>query len=97
MEVSSTHQLFVFVLCVISGAGCGAFFDVQRSIRKLHFAGTFRIIAEDLLFVIICTAVAILLGYFFNRGQMRYYQIMGLISGALFYIAFIHFNIIHMY
>lgn len=89
MEVSSKHQMFVFVLCVISGIGCGILFDIQRSLRKISIAGKIRTTAEDTLFAMACTAVALILGFYFNRGQMRYYQVMGIISGALFYSAFL--------
>ena len=52
-------------------------------------AGKIRTLLEDLLFAFVCTAGAIIAGFLFNRGQMRYYQIMGLISGVLFYAAFL--------
>ena len=89
MEVSSKHQMFVFVLCVVSGIGCGILFDIQRSLRKISIAGKIRTTAEDTLFAMACTATALILGFYFNRGQMRYYQVMGIISGALFYSAFL--------
>lgn len=89
MEISSKHQLFVFAIYILSGIGCGIFFDVQRSLRKMVRAGKVRTLFEDLLFGVVCTAGAIIAGFLFNRGQMRYYQVMGLISGALFYAAFL--------
>ncbi len=89
MEVSSSHQMYVFVLCVLAGALCGVFFDVQRSIRMLKRAGQLRTHLEDLLFAFVCVLTAIILGALINSGQMRYYQIMGLLSGALFYAAFL--------
>ena len=89
MEISSKHQLFVFVLCVISGIGCGLFFDIQRSIRRVFSAGRIRTAAEDFFFVMVCIVTTIASGFYFNRGEIRYYQVMGLISGALFYGAFL--------
>ena len=89
MEVSSSHQLFVFAVCLGSGIALGIFFDVQRSLRKLWLAGTLRTVAEDILFAFVCIVAAIWLGFYFNRGQMRYYQIMGILSGVLFYAAFL--------
>lgn len=89
MEVSSKHQLFVFVICIVSGIGCGVFFDVQRSLRKMTSAGKIRTLLEDILFGAVCIGGAIITGFLFNRGQMRYYQVMGLISGVLFYTAFL--------
>ncbi len=89
MEVSSSHQLFVFVLCILSGVACGVFFDVQRSIRKVLEAGKIRTLFEDLLFALICTAAAIIVAFCFNRGEMRYYQVLGFVGGVLFYAAFL--------
>ena len=89
MEVSSKQQLFVFMVYIASGMGCGVFFDVQRSIRKVFSAGKIRTLLEDILFAFVCIAGTIIASFIFNRGEMRYYQIMGLISGVLFYAAFL--------
>ena len=88
MEVSSKHQMHVFVICILVGVICGIFFDVQRSIRKAAGAGNVRTLLEDSLFTIVCITVIAVTGFLFNRGQMRYYQILGVLSGALFYAAF---------
>lgn len=85
MEVSSSHQIYVFLLCVLSGIVCGAFFDVQRFLRKLYSASNTRTMLEDILFGCVCIGVMIGCGLFFNNGEMRYYQVMGSVSGALLY------------
>lgn len=87
MEVSSSHQAYVFLLYVLSGILCGAFFDVQRFLRKLYSAGNTRTMLEDILFGLVCIGIMIGCGVFFNNGEMRYYQIMGCISGALLYVS----------
>ena len=79
--------MYVFVLCLISGVGCGIFFDIQRSLRRLIAAGGVRTAFEDTAFAVVCVVGAIGLGFLFNNGQMRYYQVMGVLSGALFYAA----------
>ena len=89
MEISSSHQMYVFFLCFLCGLGCGAFFDFQRSIRKLVRAGKFRTAVEDIAFDVLCVSAAVFLGFYFNNGQMRYYQVLGAGSGALFYAAFL--------
>lgn len=89
MEISSSHQIYVFFLCFLSGIGCGVFFDFQRSVRKLSRVGLLRIAIEDIAFDVMCVFAAIWLGFYFNNGQMRYYQVLGAISGALFYAAFL--------
>lgn len=88
MEVSSAHQMNVFLLCVLSGILCGIFFDVQRFLRRLRFAGGMRTTVEDVLFAVVSIALVLGFGFRFNYGEIRYYQIMGSISGALFYCAF---------
>lgn len=89
MEVSSSHQMYVFLLCVLLGLGCGVFFDFQRCVRKKFFAGILRTTLEDILFATLCIGAVIALGFFFNNGEIRYYQILGSVSGALFYAAFL--------
>ena len=88
MEVSSKHQFLVFLLCVISGMGCGIVFDVQRLIRKVFSAGKIRTAVEDLMFGTICTVITIAIGYLYNRGEIRYYQVLGAAFGITFYAAF---------
>lgn len=85
MEVSSSRQVCVFLLCVVSGLICGAFFDIQRFLREKYKAGKTRTLMEDLLFAIVCIATVIGFGYFFNNGELRYFQLMGTLSGVLFY------------
>ena len=89
MQVSSSHQMYVFLLCVLLGLCCGVFFDFQRCVRKKFFAGVLRTTLEDILFAIVCIGAVIALGFFFNNGQIRYYQVLGSVSGVLFYGAFL--------
>lgn len=87
MEVSSSQQIYVFSLSVLLGILCAAFFDIQRFLRKLSLAGTARTMLEDILFAFVCVGVMLGFSYYFNNGEIRYYQIMGALSGALFYAA----------
>ena len=89
MEVSSSHQIYVFSLSVILGMSCGAFFDVQRFLRKINSAGTLRTTIEDILFAILCVVIMLGSGFMINNGEIRYYQVMGAVSGMLFYAAFL--------
>ena len=94
MEVSSSHQVYVFFIYVISGIGCCIFFDLQRFIRRLLKAGNVRTLLEDVLFAMICVSVLLAAGFLFNDGQMRCYQFAGAVSGALFYAAFLSGKVI---
>ena len=89
MEVSSSHQIYVFSLSVLLGMGCGAFFDVQRFLRKISFATTLRTTLEDILFTLLCIMIMLGSGFLINDGEIRYYQVLGAVSGMLFYAAFL--------
>lgn len=87
MEVSTVHQMNVFFLCVISGAACGLFFDIQRSLRRFARAGILRTSLQDILFALVYIGTAFYCAFCFNNGEIRYYQIMGVICGMLVYAA----------
>ena len=89
MEVSSAHQVHIFLLYVLAGVLCGAFFDLQRFLRRKIKAGYTRTCIEDFVFGALCVTVMIIISYFFNNGEIRYYQVMGSVSGGLFYGAFL--------
>lgn len=89
MQVSSTHQMYVFLLFVIMGILCGMIFDTQRFFRKKIFAGAIRTTIEDIVFAILSIGIMIGASFILNNGEMRYYQYMGAISGMLFYVAFL--------
>lgn len=89
MEISSTRQLYVFAISLIAGMLCGMFFDIQRSLRKKLHAGDWRTTLEDVIFTLFCVGVILSVGYIFDEGAIRYYLILGSISGALFYAAFL--------
>lgn len=86
MEVSSSHQLDVFFLCVLTGVACGIFFDLQRSIRKIGRTGRIITTLQDLLFALFYVGVALYVGFNFNHGEVRYYQVLGVMFGVLLYL-----------
>jgi len=87
MEVSSSQQVNIFLLCILSGCLCGAFYDIQRFLRKKTKPGKVRVFVEDCIFCAFCIFVIIGTGFIFNNGELRYYQLLGAASGALFYAA----------
>lgn len=86
MEVSSSHQLDVFFICVLSGIVCGIFFDLQRSVRKISCRGRTVTTLQDLLFALFYVGVALFVGFNFNHGEVRYYQVLGVVFGVLLYL-----------
>lgn len=85
MEVSSSRQVSVFLLCVLSGLLCGVFFDVQRLLRRMFAAGSARTIVEDIMFALFTVFMIIAPGFIYNNGEMRYYQVIGILCGGIFY------------
>lgn len=85
MEVSSGHQLFVFLICVLAGIISSVFFDCLRCLRKVHSPGRVLLIFEDLVFFLFISFVVIYAGFRFNDGRIRYYQLLGMIFGMLVY------------
>lgn len=85
MEVSSSHQVNVFFIYVLSGLICGTFFDMQRLLRKVFAAGSTRTLVEDFVFVVFTVFMTIAPGFIYNNGEMRYYQIIGILCGGTLY------------
>lgn len=85
MEVSSSHQITVFFLYVLSGFVCGTFFDVQRVLRRMLAADAARTFIEDFAFAVFTVFMTIAPGFVHNNGEMRYYQIIGLLCGGIVY------------
>ena len=89
MEVSSSHQIYVFSLFILLGMMCGALFDIQRFLRKKRFAGYLRTTVEDIIFSFVSVGIMIISSFAINNGEIRYYEVMGALSGILFYAAFL--------
>ncbi len=87
MEVSSSHQVNVFFIYVLSGLICGTFFDVQRLLRRMFAAGSTRTLVEDFVFAVFTVFMTIAPGFIYNNGEMRYYQIIGILCGGILYAA----------
>ena len=87
MEVSSSHQVNVFFIYVLSGLICGTFFDVQRLLRRMFSAGSTRTLVEDFVFAVFTVFMTIAPGFIYNNGEMRYYQIIGILCGGTLYAA----------
>ena len=85
MEVSSSHQLNVFVICVLAGIVSSMFFDCLRCLRKVHFPNKMLLLFEDFIFFLFISFVIIYAGFRFNDGLIRYYQLLGMVFGMLLY------------
>jgi len=85
MTVSSMHQMNVFLLCILTGVFMGAFFDFLRSMRRIYGSKNAVVTIEDAVFSGICIVVLVAASFYFNDGEIRYYQILGTCCGALIY------------
>lgn len=87
MTVSSGEQMNVFIFSLLAGIVCAIVFDWMRSCRKIFGCGKFALAFQDVVFSAVCVAAAAGVCFLYNKGRVRYYEILGLISGALFYTA----------
>ena len=87
MTVSSGEQMNVFVFSLLAGIICGIVFDWMRSCRKIFGCGKFSLVFQDVLFSVVCAVMAAGVCFLYNKGRVRYYEILGILSGALIYAA----------
>ncbi len=85
MTVSSMRQMNVLFVSVAVGALCALLFDLQRFFRKKHRTGELLTGIEDFAYALIITFAVIYSGYVCNNGKVRYYQLLGALSGAAVY------------
>ena len=89
MEVTKLHELWVLLLCFGAGALSGLVFDLFRSIRKC-FAVSDKVVAlHDMLFWLITGIIVYLAIYVSNSAELRWFELIGLISGAIVYIIYL--------
>ena len=82
MEVSSSHQVNVFFIYVLSGLICGTFFDVQRLLRRMFSAGSTRTLVEDFVFAVFSVFMTIAPGFIYNNGEMRPFAALATVGSA---------------
>ncbi len=70
---------------VICGAALGALFDLRRGINKAIKPPDFIVGAGDFIFWIIAAAAAAWCAWRLNNGIVRFYELAGLLSGAVLY------------
>lgn len=80
------HSLFVFA---ISGIIIGIFFDIFRILRKSFKTPDFITYIEDIIFWIVTGMFILFVLFTFENGQIRAYNVIGLIIGVILYIFFI--------
>ena len=89
MEIHKLQQLSVTLCFVIASIGCCLTYDVLKAIRSIYpLKGTLEGIV-DIAFWVICTVIIYVCLYFSNRGDIRWFELLGIIAGITIYIAFV--------
>lgn len=79
------NQLFSFFIYVIVGILLGFIFDIFRALRKSIKNSTVATNIEDILFVIISFIIIAMVVQIVNKGELRFYILLGIILGILIY------------
>ena len=85
MEVSVSNQLYVFFAMFVCGICSGLLFDIIRILRRVFGANIFFVSFSDILFWALISAGVYFAIFEFNYGQIRWYEIMGIILGSVIY------------
>lgn len=85
MELSVSHQLYVFCCMILCGMLSGIVFDVFRSVRRCIKCTNGIIAVQDLAFWGVELCMVYITAFKVNNAQMRGYEIIALILGTVFY------------
>ena len=85
MEISPIGQAYLLLYCALFGVCLGAFYDVFVVIRRLcadkkALSGIARFVG-DLLLLVTAGVGTVLLCYYFNKGEVRFFAFLGLAVG----------------
>ena len=99
MESVILSQLYSFLIYLISGIIIGIFFDIFRILRRSFHTPDIITYIEDILFWLFTGLFLILVLFKCSDGQLRFYNIIGLLTGVVIYILtvskyFIKINVI---
>ena len=85
MELSVSHQLFVFACMFFCGWLTGIVFDIFRGLRRCVKSGSGVIAAQDLLLWFLELVIVYYTVFKVNNAEIRGYEAVALVSGALVY------------
>lgn len=86
MQLTLTHQLSVFIWSCFFGVCLGALYILFRVFRLIVKHNRFFVFAEDFLFMALSGILTFLFCIGFNRGEVRFYIILGTFIGALLFV-----------
>ena len=80
------EQAYLFFIYLISGILIGILFDIFRILRKSFKTTDFITYIEDIVFWLFTGAFLIIILFKFSNGEIRLYNIIGVILGFIFYM-----------
>ena len=86
MENAVLEELYSFLIYLTSGIIIGVFFDIFRILRKSFHTPDFITYIEDILFWIFTGFFLLFILFQFSNGEIRIYNIIGLLIGSIFYL-----------
>lgn len=85
MEIHAAAQGIIFVKMLGCGICFGLLYDFFRALRKTAPMNSFRVALTDLMFWIFFTVITFVILRMTSRGELRWYEFAGLLSGIFFY------------
>lgn len=89
MEIYKLQQLYVTIVCFFAGVVCAFMFDVLRGAHRVFKPDSFKSAIYDIIFWICCTAVVYSAIYFSNNGDLRWFELIGIMCGVFCYMLFL--------
>ena len=89
MENNIAEQIYSLLIYIFSGIIIGILFDIFRILRKTFNTTDFATYIEDILFGLLTGIFIIFIMFNISNGQIRIYNIIGLIFGIVLYILLI--------
>jgi spore cortex biosynthesis protein YabQ len=78
----TSNQLWVFLFTIYGGAVLGALYDLLYIIRKILRGKRVLTVLFDVVYWVAATAIIFALLYYACEGEVRYYDVLGLVVGA---------------
>lgn len=85
MELSVTHQVFVFMCMILCGIATGLIFDLFRALRRCVKSGSGVIAAQDLALWFTELCIVYMTAFKVNNAQIRGYEAIALVIGSVLY------------
>ena len=83
------NELYNFVIFILTGMCIGLLFDIFRILRQSFKTTDFITYIQDIVFWILTGIIVLYSIFTFNKGDLRGYVFIGIISGIIIYMFFI--------